>query len=67
MIEDPVITIADMRPLYCVNGVRKAFAAADLDFRHFIKHGARASELRGHGYDAVIDRVVASMRSRETS
>ncbi len=66
-MDDPIITIADMRPLYCVNGVRKAFAAAGLDFRDFIKHGARASALRGHGYDAVIDRVVESMRSRESS
>lgn len=63
MTDDPFITIAEMRKVYCVKGAKKAFDAAGLDFAKFVEHGARASELRGHGYDAVIDRIVESMRT----
>ncbi|UVK46807.1 hypothetical protein BPNPMPFG_002517 [Mesorhizobium sp. AR07] len=62
---DPHLTIGDMRPLYCVKGVKKGFETAGLDFPTFLTNGARASELRGHGYDAVIDRVVESLRAKE--
>lgn len=59
---DPHITIAHMRRLYCVKGAKKAFDAVGIDFAHFLQHGAKASELRGHGYDAVVDRIVESLR-----
>jgi hypothetical protein len=62
---DPHLTIADMRPLYCVKGVKKGFDTAGQDFNRFLKEGAKASTLRGHGYDAVIDRVVESLRAKE--
>ncbi|RWP69563.1 hypothetical protein [Mesorhizobium sp.] len=62
MSADPRITIADIRVLYCVKGAKKGFETAGLDFGKFIREGANASELRGHGYDAVIDRVVQSMQ-----
>lgn len=63
---DPVIRIGDLRAFNCVRGIKKAFGTAGLDFHRFIQHGARASELRGHGYDAVIDRAVDAIRSRES-
>lgn len=64
-MNDPHITIAHVRRLYCVKGAKKAFDAAGIDFADFIKNGAHASKLRGHGYDAVIDRIVESIQSGE--
>jgi hypothetical protein len=61
---DPHVTIGDLRQLYCVKGAHKAFRAANLDFSSFLRNGALASELRGHGYDAVIDRVVEHIRQQ---
>lgn len=61
---DPIITINDLRPFVCVRGIRKAFAASDRDFDGFLKNGARASSLRGHGYDGIIDRVAQSVVDR---
>ena len=52
------ITISDMRPLYCVKGVKKGFAEAGLDFAAFLENGAMSHDLLGHGYDAVIERTV---------
>lgn len=60
---DPHVTIAHVRRLYCVKGAKKIFDDAGVDFSHFIKNGAKASELRGHGYDAAIDRIVDSIRT----
>lgn len=65
MEDDPLITIADVRHLFCVKGTKKVFEAAGVDFTNFIKNGCRASELKGHGYDAAIDRVVDSIKSKE--
>lgn len=64
---DPLITIADMRPLFCVKGVKKAFANGEGDFAAFLRNGAKASELRGHGFDGAVDRVVASRQARSTT
>lgn len=64
MTPDPRITISDIRPLYCVKGAKKAFDAAGGDFAKFLREGALASELRGHGYDGVIDRVVESVLAK---
>lgn len=60
MIPNIRITISDMRPLYCTKGVKKAFGAAGLDFADFLARGAMSHDLLGHGYDAVIERVVAA-------
>jgi hypothetical protein len=65
MIDDPHITITDVRRCFCVKGSKKVFDQAGVDFARFIKHGAKASELRGHGVDAHIDRIVASMRQEK--
>ncbi|MGA1831665.1 hypothetical protein [Rhizobium wenxiniae] len=64
-MSDPIITMSDVRPFYCVKGVKKAFAEADLDFADFLKNGARASQLRGKGLDAPLDRVLASLEKGE--
>ncbi|EGL63584.1 hypothetical protein AGRO_3653 [Agrobacterium sp. ATCC 31749] len=61
---DPIVTISDIRPFFCVKGVRKAFAAGGGDFDHFLRHGMPASELRGKGFDAQLDRVLDAIRSR---
>lgn len=61
MENDPHVTIADMRKVFCVKGAKKAFDVAGLDFAHFVQHGCKASYLKGHGYDAVVDRIVESM------
>lgn len=63
--DDPHLTIGDFRQLYCVKGARKAFHEAGLDFHDFIRNGAKASALRGHGYDAVIDRTAELVRTRD--
>ncbi len=55
---DPHLTISDIRPFFCVRGIRRAFEDAGLPFDDFLRNGAPASKLRGHGFDAAIDRVV---------
>ncbi|TPN04533.1 hypothetical protein [Mesorhizobium sp. B2-1-2] len=64
MSPDPRITISDLRVLYCVNGIKKHLDASGIDFARFIKEGARASELRGHGFDAQVDRAVDLILAR---
>ena len=56
--DDPHLTAGDFRRVYCMKGVRKVFAECGLDFSRFLEEGARASELRGLGHDAMVDRVV---------
>ena len=64
MTDDPLITISDMRKLFCVKGIRKVFDEGGGDFSRFLKHGARASELRGRGFDANLDRVLDVIRQK---
>ncbi|RWX68930.1 hypothetical protein EN780_07860 [Mesorhizobium sp. M4B.F.Ca.ET.089.01.1.1] len=64
---DPHLTIADLRVLYCVKGVKKQMDAAGLDFARFIKEGAKASELRGVGLDAQVDRAVEFVKARDAA
>ncbi|TGT90914.1 MULTISPECIES: hypothetical protein [unclassified Mesorhizobium] len=66
MTNDPHITIADLRVLYCVKGIKKHLDAAGVDFARFIREGASASELMGHGFDAQIDRAVEMIQARDT-
>ncbi|PBB41793.1 hypothetical protein CK222_21815 [Mesorhizobium sp. WSM3866] len=65
--DDPHLTIADLRVLYCVKGVKKHMDEAGLDFARFIKEGAKASELRGYGLDAQVDRAVAMIKARDAA
>lgn len=65
MIDNIHITISDMYPLYCGKGLRQGFNASGLDFKHFIEHGAMSHDLLGHGYDGIIERVVAAKKERE--
>lgn len=64
MSNDPVITIADLRVLYCVRGVKAHLEGAGIDFPAFLKTGLPASQLYGHGFDPQIDRAVDLIRSR---
>lgn len=52
------ITITDLTDLFCVAGIRKAFAREGVDLEKFIEEGATESELRGHGFDAMLNRVI---------
>ncbi|MEH0291834.1 hypothetical protein V6R98_02075 [Agrobacterium sp. CCNWLW71] len=63
---DPIVTISDMRPFFCVKGVRKAFVTGGGDFEHFLKNGMPASQLRGKGFDAQLDRVLDAIRARSS-
>lgn len=46
MSDDPIITISDMRRVgFCVSGVRRWFAAHNLDFKDLLKNGIPASKL----------------------
>ncbi|RVC71287.1 hypothetical protein EN759_00285 [Mesorhizobium sp. M00.F.Ca.ET.038.03.1.1] len=66
MTTDPRITIGDLRVLYCVKGIKKHLEGAGIDFARFIKEGAPASDLRGHGFDPQIDRAVEMINARGT-
>jgi hypothetical protein len=58
MSEDPIITIADFRRVYCVSGTYSRMVSAGVDFRAFVQNGLPLSQLKGRGYDALIDRIV---------
>ena len=59
------LTITDFRRLHCVWGAKKAFDAAGLDFKDFLENGAQSDDLMGHGYDAVVERVVETKMRAE--
>lgn len=65
MENDPILTIADFSRVFCVPGIRARFLASGVDYEDFVRNGAPASHLKGHGYDALIDRVIKSKRSAE--
>lgn len=62
---DELITISDVRRVYCVDGCKKWAKSQGIDFRLFIKNGLPASELYGRGDDVLIDRVIAAKRVSE--
>lgn len=63
MDDDPILTIGDFRNAYCVRGVKEVMQEAGVDFAAFIRNGgARASQLRGYGHDAAVDRVIEIKR-----
>lgn len=63
--EDPIITIADFRRVFCVAGTAKRMAEAGVDFKLFVKQGLPLSELMGRGHDALINRIVEVKREAE--
>ncbi len=67
MSADPIITFADMRRIYCAEGSRQRFdwSQTNINLREFAQHGVPASQLRGYGYDALIDRVIETKRRAE--
>lgn len=62
---DPLLNMADFRRAFCVIGIASRLRNAGLDLRTFVQVGIPESELRGHGYDALIDRVLQAKRSAE--
>lgn len=62
---DQIITITDVRRVFCVNGARKWATSNGIDFRDFIQNGLPASELLGRGDDALIERVIAAKKEAE--
>lgn len=65
MSDDPIITIADFRRVYCVSGTYSRMIGAGVNFRDFVQNGMPLSELKGRGYDALIDRVVEAKMAAE--
>ena len=65
MSHDPVITITDVRRVYCVAGAKEFCARHDLDFRHCLKNGIPASEVLGRGDDGLIQRIIDAKRKAE--
>lgn len=66
MKPDPIVTITDIRRIYCVKGARKIFNEVGLDFADFVKNGIRASELMGRGHDGAVERIVKSMENKDS-
>ena len=65
--DDPLITIADFRRVFCVAGTAKRMIESGIDFKEFVKHGLLQSELMGRGHDALIERIVKVKRTVESS
>ena len=65
MVDDPIITIADFRRLFCVAGTAKRMVEAGIDFRAFVQNGLPASQLMGKGHDALIERIIEAKRAAE--
>lgn len=63
--EDPLITIADFRRVFCVAGTAKRMTDAGIDFKLFVKQGLPLSQLMGRGHDALIERIVKVKRATE--
>ena len=65
MVVDPIITMADFRRVFCVAGTASRMRDAGIDLRLFVQQGLPVSQLRGRGYDALIDRVLDAKGSAE--
>ncbi|UUV43219.1 hypothetical protein RCCWILLIS_47 [Rhodobacter phage RcCWillis] len=63
--DDPIITITDVRRVFCVNGSRKWAKSQGIDFADFIRNGLPASQLLGRGDDHLIERVIAAKKEAE--
>lgn len=66
MEDDPIITINDIRLAgHCAAGARDWFVGHNLDFRAFIKEGARASTLLAVEDNGLAAQVIERKRMRE--
>lgn len=66
MDEDPIITINDIRKAgHCPAGARSWFQDHGLDFRAFMRNGARASELLAVEGNELARQVIERKRERE--
>lgn len=60
-----IITITDVRRVFCTQGARKWAKSQGIDFVAFVKHGLPAEELLGRGDDALIERVIKAKEESE--
>ncbi len=60
-----IVTITDVRRLFCAKGARRFAEQNGIDFVDFIKNGMPASSLYGRGFDGLIDRIVAAKLEAE--
>jgi len=58
MSDDRIITIEDLRKVFCINGMRKWAAERGLDFRSFVKNGITVDEFASFGEDAYLEQVL---------
>lgn len=65
MEEDPIITIADMRRVFCVAGIRRWMEEHGYDFRAFVREGLPASQLREDDGGGLLDRVLEAKAAAE--
>ncbi|MEG3175851.1 hypothetical protein U1872_06385 [Sphingomonas sp. RB3P16] len=65
---DLIITIDDVRRVFCVRGARGWFEQNGLNFRHFLDNGIAATTLAAvdaHGLAVVHDRMARDAASTE--
>lgn len=63
--EDIIISMADFRRVFCVQGTESRFKDSGLDFEKFVREGLPVSMLMGRGYDGLIKRVLKVKRQAE--
>ncbi len=63
--ENPTITIADFRRVFCSRGTRRRMIEAGVNFEQFVKTGLPKSELMGKGFDPYIERIAEVKRTAE--
>lgn len=63
--EDLILTITDIRRVYCVAGAKEWFESYGLDFRHFLQNGIPASDMLGRGDDGLIQRIIDAKKEFE--
>lgn len=64
--EDFLITVTDLRPIYCPAGWRWWFPKYDLDLRDFLANGIMASVLLATG-DFLAENAVARIQERRAN
>lgn len=62
---DPIITMDDVRNVFCVTGVRRWLRDHSLNVRDFTEQGIRASVLRKMGEDGLVDRILMAREEAE--
>lgn len=63
-MKEVIVTMRDVRESgLCVRGAKKWFDSRGIDFRHFLAHGAPASQVEAIG-DAMANRVLEAARKR---